>query len=158
VSTRNLLFGCIAECPGPIAERERFDRLLAHNREVVAALPAEYEWPPLTRNMFSRTAAEYGEPGFHKSPTLHFGASFRGVDADDWAEWLGKLEALLRQLYWEFAFAHLIVEPGRRDPRRNGIACTWAATSDVIERVFLRGDERPMDEWLFSSSIDGAQP
>jgi hypothetical protein len=149
MSTRTVVYGCIEECPGAIHHRERFDRLLAHNRRVIEALPIDHDWPPLTRNMFCLTGSDYPQPGFHKTPILHFGASFRGVEESGWDIWLRKFERLLAQLFWEEAHAQLILDHVPTGLIESKFQYQWTAKPEVVHRVFTEGRLVPMNEWTF---------
>lgn len=73
-------------------------RALQHNRAVLNRLPADDDWPFLTRSMFS-TAGAAPERGRYRSQVVHVGASMKRVECE-WHEWLPKFEALLARLYF----------------------------------------------------------
>ena len=97
-----IIVGCI--------EGAGVDRCPAHNSDMLAALPAEDEWPALVRGMFALPAA--WPHGTYRSQVIHFGASFKDEPQDRlcWDNWLVKFETLLRRLHWWSATLHLVTE------------------------------------------------
>ena len=79
------------------------------NINTIETLPADDDWPRLTRNMFSITSTDYDRPGFYKIQMIHFGASIKYLD-EDWHEWLEKFESLLERLSWSEVFMLLTMD------------------------------------------------
>lgn len=90
------------------AGTEQYHDLQPLNRAVINRLPETDSWPFLTRSMFSYSGNDYVS-GRYRHQIIHFGASFKQVE-EDWQQWLEKLEALLRRLYWVEAKLHLETE------------------------------------------------
>lgn len=116
------------------------ERLRARNAAVLAALPADDDWPGLVGGMFALPA---GWPhGTYRSHVIHFGASFKDDPHDPavWDGWLGKFEAVLRRMYWWSATLHLDTEFG---PER---VFRWRPSAAAVDR--MTGDEpQPVEEW-----------
>lgn len=96
------IHGMIEGCgygPRP-GDRRRFMR---HNRTALAQLPHEDPYPPLVRGMFGLT---FGPMLTHRAHIIHFGWATKNF-AEDWPEWLGKFEVLLRRLVWFSATVHV---------------------------------------------------
>jgi hypothetical protein len=72
-------------------------------------LPLNDDYPPLTRNMFSLTAARYAVPGLYKELVIHFGLTVKDIE-ERWDVWLDKFESVLEIIEWSDARAHLEFE------------------------------------------------
>jgi hypothetical protein len=111
---RNTISGHIQEPWYVTASGRPLSRLWHYNRRVIRSLPAQDEWPFLTRRMFCASPMfGSGRKGLltatYRGPVIYFGGSFSSIYSD-WAQWLDKFEALLRRLYWEHAVVVLVTE------------------------------------------------
>lgn len=101
--------GIFCHAPGgaePGLGRVRSSVLLA-----LHALPRDDEYPQLTRNMFSLTAADDPTPGLYRELVLHLGLTLKdGQFGDVWDVWLDKLESFLERMPWTSARLHLELE------------------------------------------------
>lgn len=125
---------------GPGWRPEDFGRLHRLNREMIASLPEEDDWPFLTRGMFA--VPDDSRQGTYRTQVIHFGASLKEVE-DDWAAWLSKFEALLRRLFWVSAKLHLEAERGGSHTYQ------WVAEPDQIDR-WLGEPPLPVARWTFA--------
>jgi len=127
--------------PGP-----NYRALQERNRAVIHRLPREDEWPWLVRGMFA--VSPRPPVGTYRRQVIHFGASLKD-DPDDrgvWDVWVGKLEAVLRELYWWSAVAHLTTE---FEPER---VFEWRPTDAAMGGLY--GDPPlPVKEWVRSVRI-----
>jgi hypothetical protein len=134
-----ILYGRIIGASGAVGENYRV--LQDRNRAVINRLPREDDWPWLVRGMF---ALPGGCPeGTYRRQVIHFGASIKDdpQDVGVWDMWLGKFEALLRQLYWWSAIVHLSRE------FETDRTFEWTPTSESMDA--LRADPpRPVGEWV----------
>lgn len=147
-----IIYGMI-ECP---AAGDQGRRLKAINESTINSLPAEDEWPCLTRSMF---ALPSGWPhGTYREQIIHFGLSMKNekssaqdssVDLpvgttfnNDAASfiWTTKFERLLRSLFWFGATLHINAEFERR------IVLFYRPTSVAIEGM-LSEKPLPISEW-----------
>ena len=143
------IHGCIFGNPGSMNRSDRFLRIVGANARAIDQLPATDEYPPLTRNMFSITASDYTQPGFYKYQMIHFAASLKYID-EAWEEWLRKLEALLRVMYWKKVNLKLELEwpPDGFDER--SYEYTWLPTDVALNACFGSESPLPIDAWVFS--------
>ncbi|PKL80276.1 MAG: hypothetical protein CVV27_00675 [Candidatus Melainabacteria bacterium HGW-Melainabacteria-1] len=83
------------------------------NRQALARLPIDDDYPFFTREMFSFPEPLRVENSF-ESLVVHFGLSLKSagpiVESEDWLAWRSKFEHLLRQMYWIEAVMHLKCE------------------------------------------------
>jgi hypothetical protein len=117
---------------------------------VIDRIPVEDEWPYFVRGMFALPAA-FPE-GTYRSQVIHFGASSKDEPGDPrpWDEWLGKFEALLRELYWDFAVVHLETEfvPAR--------VFEWHPTDAAMEIVWSEAPQ-PVRDWTRTELAGGGR-
>ena len=155
MGVQSLLYGYIQEAwPGVRSNgSERHLQLLInnaraiekHNEAVLAALPAEGEWPPLNRSMFAHAPA--GAPMInYKGRLIHFAAALKEVDWD-LRDWLDKFELLLKQLYWERAVVHC--ETAYLAEHR----FEWRPPREWVTRL-TDGLLEPILTWDFKTSMD----
>lgn len=133
-----IIFGCINGADAA--------HLHAKNAAVIAALPAEDEWPFLVRGMFA--LPERWPFGTYRAHVIHFGASFKDEPSDHavWDTWLGKFEAVLRRLYWWSATLHLQTE------FEAARVYEWLPTTAALH--LMVGDQlQPVQEWERSLTI-----
>jgi hypothetical protein len=141
---RNTISGHIQE-PWYVHGSDRaIARLWHHNRRVIRSLPAQDEWPFLTRRMFgSSPLFNSGREGLlsatYRGPVIYFGGSFSSIYVD-WAQWLEKFESLLRRMYWEHAVVILVTEWLGQHVYR------W----DAEDANFAAEDPAPIRNWKFS--------
>jgi hypothetical protein len=102
-----ILVGVIAE---PWVQRDdaRNQFFRQWNRRVLEDLPDLDEWPPLSRGLFAWTELDPLRGGY-RGTIIHFGGRFKSIE-QEWDEWLGKYEGLLKRLYWESSVVHLDTE------------------------------------------------
>jgi len=139
VSEEARIYGCIVGTPGSTAD---WYGLYPLNYAAVAALPAEDDYPPLTRGMLT-VPMDFGRPrsAFFREQVIHFGTSFNHL-SQSWHLWLEKFEDLLRRLYWSEARVHLQVElNGEFDYRWQA---AWSGTPP-----WLRSPPETTTEWRF---------
>ena len=129
-----------------VGERYRWTHDL--NREALAQVPADDDWPWVVRGIFALPAA-YPQ-GTYRSQIIHFGLSIKDEPSDRgiWDVWLGKFEAVLRQLYWLRAVAHLETdfEPDR--------TFEWLPTDSAVGRLY-DDPPQPVTEWTRSVRTSG---
>ena len=106
-------------------------------------MPAQGEWPFLTRRMFCASPmCGSGHEGLanvtYRGPVIYFGGSFSSICAE-WGQWLEKFEALLRRLYWEHAVVVLVTEWMGQHVYR------W----DAEDRDFSADEPRPIRAWKY---------
>lgn len=97
MSDANILIGYIEEALPTYQEDRTFFRRA--NDAVLAALPADDEWPPLCRSLFSTTGHDERHGSFRNRRLIHFAGHFNDF-GNGINEWLTKYEGLLRQLFW----------------------------------------------------------
>jgi hypothetical protein len=125
---------------------ERFTWTHDLNRDALATVPEDDEWPWVVRGIFA-LPAPYPQ-GTYRRQVIHFGLSIK----DDpyypriWDEWLGKFEAVLRRLYWWSALAQIDTEFG--PPR----VFEWLPT-EAAERRLRDDPPQPVLEWLRSVRV-----
>ena len=137
MSHETLVYGLI---DGATYKPPVYRRLQEANLAVLAQLPDEDDCPCLTRHMF---AAPPPEPrrGTFRSQVIHFGASMNRLDFDAVPEWIEKFEALLRQLFWFEAIAHIWTN------YIDGAYQFWWKVDDSVIDSYRSGDPRPSDAW-----------
>ena len=111
------------------------------NRAVLNRFRREDDWPCLVRGMFALPA---GHPqGTFRRQVIHFGASIKDAPENRgiWDEWLGKFEALLRQLYWWSAVVHLAT-----DFERDRVF-EWRPTDAAMAGLYVEAPQ-PVFEWV----------
>ncbi len=140
---------------GPAAG-DRSRALKEHNETAIERLPAEDEWPWLTRSMF---ALPGGWPqGTYREQIIHFGLSMKDDPplcprseydpAKGWPRtdrqcvygWIDKFEHLLRQLFWFGASVHITTdfEPDR--------VFYYTPTKAAFDKM-IADNPRAIDEW-----------
>jgi hypothetical protein len=110
---------------GPAAG-DQMRALKEHNDAIIRGLPAEDQWPWLTRSMFALPGR--WPQGTYREQIIHFGLSMkddpplspnsafkpdRGWPKEDRKSvygWIEKFEKLLREMFWFGANVHLITE------------------------------------------------
>lgn len=115
-----------------------------NNESVLASLPVEDPWPPLSRNMFAYPPIR-DLPITYKGRPIHFAASVKEVE---WGlrDWLDKFEVLLSQLYWEKAVVYV-------DTAYLGDhVFSWRPKGLWVHQL-SSGVLRPITEWEFSSTM-----
>jgi hypothetical protein len=132
----SVVYGCI-EGMGRHYRDESPDAMVRHNREVLAALPEDDDWPFLVRSMFAVHRR-------YKTEAIHFGSSFKEIEWA-WDEWLCKFEDLLRRLCWYNARVHLRTEAtvGHHD-------YLWEADHDQMMAAYGSPVPVPIRSWRFS--------
>lgn len=136
-----IVYGRIVGASWRVGERFAWTHEL--NREALAGVAEEDEWPWVVRGMFA-LPAPYPQ-GTYRRQIIHFGLSMKDEPFDPgvWDVWLGKFERVLRGLYWWSAVAHVATEVGA--PR----VFEWTPTAAAMEG--LRDDPpRPVGEWVRS--------
>ena len=131
MESESIVYGCIRDWPS--ADLEQCRQRRANNLAAVQALQGE-AWPFIGREMFSFCRDE--DLGLYQTQVIHFGASYRAVEYE-WALWVQRFEALLKQLYWTSAVVHLETElngthtfagkPTRVATARSRATCACAA-------------------------------
>jgi hypothetical protein len=142
MSHEAILYGRIIGATGRPGTSGYFD-MHKRNRAIINRLPGNDDWPWLVRGMFALPA---GHPqGTFRRQVIHFGASIKDDPYNRalWEEWLGKFEALLRQLYWRSAVVHLATdfEPDR--------VFEWRPTEAANAGLYAE-PPRPVGEWVRS--------
>ncbi len=107
----------------------RHRQVLSSTLVALELLPRQDEHPPLTRNMFSLTAADYRTPGLYKELVVHFGLTLKDIEST-WDVWLDKLESFLERLEWREARLHLELE---REERRYEYC--WSVPAEATPAV-----------------------
>lgn len=89
---------------------DRFKWLHELNRDALAAVPDDANWPWVVRDTFA-LPADYPK-GVYRRQIIHFGLSLKDDphDAALWGVWFDKFERVLRQLYWCSAIAHFTTD------------------------------------------------
>jgi hypothetical protein len=116
------------------------------NREVLAQLPADDDWPWVVRGIFA-LPAPYPQ-GTYRRQIIHFGLSIKD-DPDNrgiWDLWLGKFEEVLRRLYWWSAVVHLDTD---FEPPR---VFEWVPTEAAMGRLY-DDPPQPISEWSRSVKV-----
>lgn len=143
------IHGCIFGNPGSKNRGERFSRLTRENARGLDLLSTADEFPPLTRNMFSITASDYAEPGFYKYQMIPFAASLKYID-ESWEEWLLKLEALLRRMFWAKVNLKLELEWPADGLAERSYDYLWSPTEAALRACFASESPSPIADWVFS--------
>jgi hypothetical protein len=120
---------------------ERFTWTHDLNRDALAQVPEDDEWPWVVRGIFA-LPAPFPE-GTYRRQIIHFGLSIKDdpTDRGIWDVWLGKFERVLRLLYWQSAAVHLDTEFER--PR----LFVWLPTEAARDRLYADPPE-PVKEWV----------
>ena len=84
------VYGCIEGASG---RSQMWNALHLWNYDVINALPAHDEWPPLNSGMFAVPMGDGTRMDFYRVQMIHFGASFNHF-SDAWSTWLEKFENL----------------------------------------------------------------
>ena len=128
---------------------ERFSWTHELNREALATVPEDDDWPWVVRGIFALPAPF--PQGTYRCQVIHFGLSIKDEPTDRgiWDLWLGKFEAVLRRLYWWSALAQVDTE---FEPPR---VFEWAPTEAARGRLY-DDPPRPVDEWV--RSVRTAEP
>ena len=139
-----MVFGCIEGATWHSGEEYR--RLQALNAAVILALPANDEWPFMTRDMFALPAPF--PQGTYRCQVIHFGMSLKDdpYDRSVWDTWLGKFEGVIRKLYWfsVVAYVRTDFEPDR--------IYEWSPTDKAV-RQMVAEPHRPITEWRRTVSV-----
>lgn len=103
----SVVYGCIKDTVFSDESDQSHVRREA-NQKAMADLPSIEDWPLLSREMFSMPdiATEIDETNTN---VVHFGTSYKAVEYE-WEQWIGKFEAMLKQMYWVSATVHLDTE------------------------------------------------
>ena len=116
-----------------------YRRLQKANLIVLHNLPVDDAFPPLSRDMFSCTPLE--SSGTFRAQVIHFGGSMNGLNYEAVPEWIDKFEALLRQMYWFEATAHIWTD------YIDGAYQYWWKASDEILKSYQTEEPKPTVEW-----------
>ncbi len=141
MESESIVYGCIRDWPS--ADLEQCRQRRANNLAAVQALPQGEAWPFIGREMFSFCRDE--DLGLYQTQVIHFGASYRAVEYE-WALWVQRFEALLKQLYWTSAVVHLETElngthtfrweteTGSHSPQHSDMRmrCAWERESGLL--------------------------
>jgi hypothetical protein len=85
------------------------NKLRELNDAAIGSLPAGVEFPELARELFA--ASGWIASNTYRGRAFHFGGSFHTLWVDgEGDEWLKSFEALLRQMYWEYAHIEVVTE------------------------------------------------
>jgi len=136
-----IIYGCVVGASWRAGERFTWTHDL--NREALARVPEDDDWPWVVRGIFA-LPAPYPQ-GTYRSQVIHFGLSIKDEPSDRgiWDVWLGKFERVLGRLYWYSAVAHLDTD---FEPPR---VFEWLPTEAALRR--LRDDPpQPVGEWVRS--------
>jgi len=89
---------------------ERFTRTYDLNRDAIATVPEDDDWPWVVRSIFA-LPGPYPQ-GSYLSQVIHFGLSIKDEPCDRgiWDKWFGKFEMVLQRLYWSSTMAILQTE------------------------------------------------
>lgn len=144
---RTIIYGYIEGmwAGGQLAKNEFMRR---QNEVAIAALPESDEWPFLTGGIFG-ISGRTPDAGHYRGHVVHFGGSFKEIE-DDWSQWLGKFEALLRRLYWTTVEVRLVTE------LNGSFTFRWAAAATAIRRMVFEEPPAPVTEWLFEGDAPPA--
>ncbi len=110
------------------------------NLEVIAVLPEKDEWPFLSRTLFS-VKENHTIQNTYRSQIITFGGSFKGIESD-WEAWLAKFEDLLRKMYWETVYLHLLSE----QLGFSHFEYSWQCE----DGAYLPNATKPVEKWTFS--------
>jgi hypothetical protein len=92
---RHVVLGCIIE--PHIVSLETRSFVESHNSATLFNLREDDSYPPILKSFFATTQHE--SMGSYRGRVIHFGASLKTL-GEDWDEWIGKFENLLRELVW----------------------------------------------------------
>lgn len=110
------------------------------NDVVLASLPDDDAWPPLSRAMFSVTGEGWARGSFRNRRLIHFAGHFNFI-ANDLHPWLDKFEDVLRKLYWRRAEVMLL-----EDYCSPPLSISYTASPDAIVG-YSSPDPRPPQRW-----------
>jgi hypothetical protein len=121
-----------------------------YNREVLARMADDDDWPWLVRGMFAVPPVR--PVGTYRRQVIHFGASIKDdpQDRSVWDVWLDKFEGLLRRMYWFSARVHLETE---FEPSR---VFEWLPTKAARDGLFS-DTPQPVDTWTRTVLIVGTE-
>lgn len=125
-------------------DAELRNRIIRKNtKRVLAGLPTEVNWPPLSKQMFSVSNGPITMA--YRCRLIHFAAATKELDFD-LKDWIEKFEELLRKLHWEKAVADY-----------HGIFIgehkfTWTPPDEWVTSM-RRGKLGPVDSWNFTSTL-----
>lgn len=140
-----IVYGRIVGASGEVGER--FRGLQERNRDVLATVPEDDDWPWVVRGIFA-LPAPYPQ-GIYRRQIIHFGLSIKDDPSDRgvWDRWLGKFEAVLERLYWTSAVAHLSTD---FEPPRTFV---WTPTDAAL--AGLHDDPpRPVGAWVRTVRVE----
>lgn len=103
----SVVYGCIKDTVYS-DESGQFHLHRTTNQQVMQQLPSIEDWPLLSREMFSMPELAADLEGSNTN-VVHFGTSYKAVE-HEWEQWIGKFEAMLKQMYWVSATVHLDTE------------------------------------------------
>ncbi|MFO0952960.1 MAG: hypothetical protein U0835_17770 [Isosphaeraceae bacterium] len=126
---------------------ERFTWTHDLNREALAAVPEDDDWPWVVRGIFA-LPAPYPQ-GTYRRQVIHFGLSIKDDPCDRavWDVWLHKFERVLRGLYWWSAAAHIATD---FEPTR---VVEWLPTDAAMGGLYA-DPPQPVTEWVRSVRFD----
>ena len=127
------IYGVITSAMAGSDDHSAYHRL---NRSTIDELPADDEYPPLTRPMFSITE---GTSLSWQTRAIHFGWTTKNFDSDV-ADWILKFEHLLMRLYWWEARVQMELEIYGR------IEIHWNLSGDSVQSWRTNGLELP-NQW-----------
>ncbi len=141
---QSIYFGAIVGYDWKFEDRDRLHRV---NKKVISSLPADDDFPFLTRGIFHFNEEE--RPfGAYVNRVITFGGSFKDPEWEwetGWLkDWLPKFENLLRQMFWQEAYIHLHGENG------GWYKCFYQA--EYTSERFYR--ELPVATWDFIGDWD----
>jgi hypothetical protein len=144
-----IISGRIVGASWQVGERFRWTHDL--NREALAALPENDDWPWVVRGIFA-LPAPYPE-GTYRRQVIHFGLSMKDdpIDKGVWDVWIGKFESVLRRLYWLSALVRIETEFG--PPQ----VFEWLPTDEAMGGLY-DDPPRPVTSWVRSSRVEGLIP
>ncbi|WP_390342043.1 hypothetical protein ACFJIS_17745 [Variovorax boronicumulans] len=141
------VYGYIAEANqnpsgADVPFEEQVLALQKYNEMVIDSLPAQDDWPPLSRRMFGLAPSAEPMIAYWGRP-IHFAAGLKEIDSDI-GKWLDKFENLLRRLYWDRVQLH--IEFGLSPAR----SMTWEIKRGYVH-VFKGGPPPPVESTLQTS-------
>lgn len=141
MSDPNILTGYIEEAlPKYQSDNAFFHRA---NDAVLDALPAEDEWPPVCRSLFSATGEDWLHGSHRGQRLIHFAGRFNYF-GDELGPWLDKFESLLRRLYW--LRAELFVLESWKNPP---LCLRYEVVPGTVE-VYASSAPQPPNAWRVS--------
>jgi hypothetical protein len=127
MSNETRVFGYIEIPTWEGSKKEKVDEL---NWSAINELPDEGEWPWLIKGMFSQAPERVS----YRGHLIHFAASIKGVD-EEWANWLGKFEMLLKNMYWRTVELRLLTE--------------YSGDHEYSWMAEFTGEIEPVKKWKF---------